>query len=83
MRGDIYGMRCKKIVTSSGKRTILISHKTEVVIVQKMFRLRAEGRFTDQEIIEQMNTMGSRRIPNIYEIKPIPQESPESVAVSR
>ena len=58
VRGDIYGMRCKKIVTSSGKRTILIPHKTEATMVQKMFQLRAEGKFTDQEIIEQMNTLG-------------------------
>ena len=58
VRGDIYGMRCKKIVTSSGKRTILIPHKTEASMVQKMFQLRAEGKFTDQEIIEQMNTLG-------------------------
>ena len=58
VRGDIYGMRCKKIVTSSGKRTILIPHKTEATMVQKMFQLRAEGKFTDQEIIEKMNTLG-------------------------
>ena len=58
VRGDIYGMRCKKIVTSSGKRTILIPHKTEATMVQKMFQLRAEGKFTDQEIIEQVNTLG-------------------------
>ncbi|NCU38609.1 hypothetical protein EOL96_06170, partial [Candidatus Saccharibacteria bacterium] len=58
VRGDIYGMKCKKIVTSSGKRTILVPHKIEATLVQKMFQLRAEGKFTDQEIIEQMNTLG-------------------------
>lgn len=58
VRGDIYGMKCKKIVTSSGKRTILVPHKIEAILVQKMFQLRAEGKFTDQEIIEQMNALG-------------------------
>ncbi len=58
VRGDIYGMHCQKKVTPHGKRTILVPHATEATMVKTMFNLRAEGKMTDQEIIDLMNKRG-------------------------
>ncbi len=58
VRGDIYGMQCQKKMTPHGKRTVLVPHPTEATMVKTMFTLRAEGKMTDQEIIDLMNQRG-------------------------
>ncbi len=58
VRGDIYGMQCQKKITPHGKRTILVPHPTEAATVKSMFMLRAEGKMSDQEIIDLMNKRG-------------------------
>lgn len=60
VRGDLYGMKCEKRLTSHGKRTILVPHETEAADVKKMFKMRAEGLKTDQEIIDHFNKRGFR-----------------------
>lgn len=58
VRGDIYGMQGQKKVTPHGKRTVLVPHPTEATMVKSMFTLRAEGKMSDQEIIDLMNKRG-------------------------
>ena len=62
VRGNIYGMVCEKQVTPHGKRTVLAPHPTEASMVKTMFTLRAEGKMSDQEIIELMNKRGFKTL---------------------
>ncbi|NCU30876.1 hypothetical protein EOM57_03650 [Candidatus Saccharibacteria bacterium] len=58
MRQPPYGYYSEKVDTNQGKRTILLPREEEAVFIRKMFELRAEGLYTDQEIVEKLNDMG-------------------------
>ncbi len=50
----------RRIDTSHGKRTILKPHTEESKYITEMFRLRANGQYTDEEIVQKINNMGYR-----------------------
>ncbi|MYB40210.1 hypothetical protein F4X86_03030 [Candidatus Saccharibacteria bacterium] len=60
MRQAPYGYASEKVETAHGKRVILKPHPEEAFFVREMFRLRAEGCHTDQEIADKLNDMGYR-----------------------
>lgn len=53
-----FGFTATKIDTPNGKRFILEPHKIESRWVKKMFEMRDQGTFSDQEIVEKVNNMG-------------------------
>ena len=53
-----YGYMNQKVDTPHGKRTILIPHPTESKHIIEIFKLRATGQYTDQEITAKINAMG-------------------------
>ena len=53
-----YGYMNHKIDTPHGRRTILIPHPTESKHIIKLFKLRASGQHTDEEIAASINAMG-------------------------
>ena len=58
MRQSPYGFTSEKIDTQNGKRTILKPHKVESKFMIQMFELRATGKYSDQEIADQLNARG-------------------------
>lgn len=55
-----YGYENKKVETVHGKRVILVPHPTESVFIKSMYRLKEQGLYNDQEIVDQLNSMGFR-----------------------
>ena len=58
MRQAPYGYVSEKVETHNGKRTILKPHPKEAPLIRKMFEMRALGTYTDQQICDQLNSMG-------------------------
>ncbi len=58
MRQPPYGYLSQKAETSHGKRTVLVPHPVEAKYILEMFRLRAEGQHTDEEITHIINDLG-------------------------
>lgn len=53
-----FGYQNQKIETEHGKRIILIPHPTESVFIKRMYELKVQGIYSDQEIVDQINLMG-------------------------
>ena len=53
-----FGYVNEKVETPHGKRVILKPHPDESLWIKKMFELRARGTLSDQEIVDEINTMG-------------------------
>ncbi len=60
MRQPHYGFRSVKVDTKNGKRTILKPHKDEAKFVIKLFEMRAAHIYTNQQIADELNSMGFR-----------------------
>ena len=58
MRQPPYGYLSQKAETPHGKRTVLVPHPVEAKYILEMFRLRAEGQHTDEEITHIINDLG-------------------------
>ena len=58
MRQPPYGYYSEKVDTTQGKRTILRPREDEAVFIRKMYELRAEGLWTDAEIVDKLNDLG-------------------------
>ena len=66
MRQPPYGYVSKRTGTTHGKRTVLCPHPQESQFIAEMFRLRASGRHTDEEIAQRLNDMGYQsRLSNL------------------
>ncbi len=55
-----YGYMNEKVETSHGKRVILKPHPEESQWILKMYELRCRGTMTDQQIVDEINTLGFR-----------------------
>jgi site-specific DNA recombinase len=53
-----YGYVNEKVETSHGKRVILAPHPEEAYWIKKMFDLRIQGNLSDNEIVDEINSMG-------------------------
>lgn len=65
VRGANIGYKNAKVSDADGKkRPILVPHETEALWIRTMFKLRAQGHLSDQEICQRVNAMGfkTRRI---------------------
>ena len=60
MRCPHYGFRSVKIDTKNGKRTILKPDKHEAKFIIKLFEMRAAHVYTNQQIADELNSMGFR-----------------------
>lgn len=60
MRRPHYGFRSVKIDTKNGKRTILKPDKHEAKFIIKLFEMRAAHVYTNQQIADELNSMGFR-----------------------
>ena len=60
MRRPHYGFRSVKIDTKNGKRTILKPDKNEAKFIIKLFEMRAAHIYTNQQIADELNSMGFR-----------------------
>ena len=60
MRRPHYGFRSVKIDTKNGKRTILKPDKNEAKFIIKLFEMRAAHVYTNQQIADELNSMGFR-----------------------
>lgn len=58
MRQPQYGFRSVKIDTKNGKRLILRPDKNEVKFMLRLFEMRAAHVFTNQQIADELNSMG-------------------------
>lgn len=58
MRQQPYGYASEKVNTPNGKRLILIPHPEEAPYMQRLFAMRAEGIYTDQQIADELNRLG-------------------------
>lgn len=59
-----------KIDTPQGKRTVLALHPKESILFIRMFELRAVNTMTDQQIVDEINTLGySSRTRKKYDSK--------------
>ncbi len=60
-----YGYANQRVDTPHGKRTVLVPHPTESKQIIELFKLRASGQYTDEEIVDKINQMGysGRRSP--------------------
>lgn len=67
-----YGYRVEKAMTEHGKRSILVPHDQEAVIIKRMFELRAEGMLTDIQIADEVNRLGYRTAVKITRDKSDP-----------
>ena len=65
VRAAPYGYITQRVDTPHGKRTILVPHPTESKHIVELFKLRASGQYTDEEIADKLNQMGysGRRSP--------------------
>lgn len=57
-RSAPYGFRTIKVETPNGKRTILVETEDGSPIIRKMYELRAQGAWSDDQIAGEMNRMG-------------------------
>ena len=48
----------KKIDTPHGQRVILVPHEQEALWIRQMFELRMRSNLTDQQIVDEINSMG-------------------------
>ncbi len=55
-----FGYQNQRIETIHGKRFILVPHPIESVWVKRMFELKVQSLYSDQEIVKQINLMGFR-----------------------
>lgn len=53
-----YGFENKKVFVESKKKCIQVRNEPEAVFVEAIFKLRAEGVLSDQEICDNVNAMG-------------------------
>ena len=53
-----YGFENKKIFVDSKKKCIQVRYEPEAVFVETIFKLRAEGILSDQQICDNLNAMG-------------------------
>ena len=60
MRRPHYGFRSVKIDTKNGKRTILRPDKNEAKFIIRLFEMRAAHVYTNQQIADELNSMGFR-----------------------
>ena len=60
MRQPHYGFRSVKVDTRNGKRIILKPHKHEAKYIIRLFEMRATHVYTNQQIADELNTMGFR-----------------------
>ena len=60
MRRPHYGFRSVKIDTKNGKRTILKPDRNEAKFIIKLFEMRAAHVYTNQQIADELNSMGFR-----------------------
>ena len=60
MRMPPYGYVSRRVDTAHGKRTILEPHPIESEHIIAIFKLRANGQYTDEEIAQKINDMGYR-----------------------
>lgn len=60
MRQPPYGFKSVKIDTKNGKRVILKSDKNEAKYVTRLFEMRAAHVYTNQQIADELNSMGFR-----------------------
>ena len=60
MRRPHYGFRSVKIDTKNGKRTILKPDKNEAKFIIRLFEMRATHVYTNQQIADELNSMGFR-----------------------
>lgn len=60
MRQPQYGFRSVTIDTKNGKRTILKPSKNEAKYINRLFEMRAAHVFTNQQIADELNSMGFR-----------------------
>ena len=60
MRRPHYGFRSVKIDTKNGKRTILKPDKHEAKFIIRLFEMRAAHVYTNQQIADELNSMGFR-----------------------
>ena len=60
MRRPRYGFRSVKIDTKNGKRTILKPDKNEAKFIIRLFEMRAAHVYTNQQIADELNSMGFR-----------------------
>src|ERR1039458_2274093 len=58
LRKAPYGLKSRKVESQHGRRTVLKPHEREGPIVRRMYELRAEALLSDDQIAEQMNSMG-------------------------
>lgn len=58
MRRPPYGYSTHKANTPHGKRVVLVPHPIESQYIVRMFELRAQGTFTDQQIVDKLNQLG-------------------------
>ena len=60
MRQPHYGFKSVKIDTKNGKRIILEPEKSEAKYIIKLFEMRAAHVYTNQQIADELNSMGFR-----------------------
>ena len=60
MRQPPYGFKSVKIDTKNGKRVILKPDKNEAKYVTRLFEMRAAHVYTNQQIADELNSMGFR-----------------------
>ena len=60
MRQPPYGYVSEKVNTPNGKRLILRPHPEESPFMTRLFTMRAEGIYTDQQIANELNKLGFR-----------------------
>jgi site-specific DNA recombinase len=60
MRQPPYGYRSEKVNTPNGKRLILMPESEEASYMIRLFEMRAEGIYTDQQVADELNRLGFR-----------------------
>lgn len=60
MRQPPFGFVSEKIETGHGKRCVLRPHPEESKLIRRMFELRAKGTLSEQQIADELNTLGFR-----------------------
>ena len=60
MRQQPYGYVSEKVNTPNGKRLILAPHSEEAGFIIRLFTMRAQGIYSDQQIADELNALGFR-----------------------
>ena len=60
MRQAPYGYVGEKVNTPNGKRIVLTPQNEEAPLMRRLFEMRAEGIYTDQQIADDLNRLGFR-----------------------